>query len=593
MAFFSIRKGYAVLAGISAIVASVPAQVRYTLTPDPAKGRLNIQMDFKAKAKTTVLKMPNWAPGAYILGELFKNVSEFKVQIDGKDVLTQNQTNAWSFPSQNGKFVTVGYSVPMPIVDGAAHWSGPSTYLYLDARKEEPCTVQFMLPQGWSVATGLEESKKSSSLFSAPTYDVLADCPVTAGSFIVDTYTSRGKHHIITLRNAPKSKVNRENLLKACKFVTDSEADFFGGLPYDKYVWHFSVNDAADGAGGLEHLNSTQIGLASGVGPRAVSVLAHEFFHLWNVKRIRSKVLGPFDYDQLPKTGGLWWLEGVTDYYANLLLTRYGWWQPESLYSYFVRELNNVRQNPARLEISPYQSSYRVGEANNGRGNSNGYKISYYDLGSLCGMLLDIEIRAQSAGKHSLDDVERALWEMCKENQPGFEEDEIRKQCIRFGGPSLGEFYDKVVMTPGELPVEGQLGKVGLRLADVEESYVDNGFTLQANPQDKGASVRNVHGDAAKLLKDGDLLIAFNGVSLEENGPMAIGGAIQKATASIKAGDTLNLTIRRDGQPVVLTVTAFAAKRTIKKIEAIPEATPAQLKLRQDWIYAGKKPLPR
>lgn len=453
--------------------------------------------------------------------------------------------------------------------------------------------MQFMLPQGWSVATGLEESKKSSSLFSAPTYDVLADCPVTAGSFIVDTYTSRGKHHIITLRNAPKSKVNRENLLKACKFVTDSEADFFGGLPYDKYVWHFSVNDAADGAGGLEHLNSTQIGLASGVGPRAVSVLAHEFFHLWNVKRIRSKVLGPFDYDQLPKTGGLWWLEGVTDYYANLLLTRYGWWQPESLYSYFVRELNNVRQNPARLEISPYQSSYRVGEANNGRGNSNGYKISYYDLGSLCGMLLDIEIRAQSAGKHSLDDVERALWEMCKENQPGFEEDEIRKQCIRFGGPSLGEFFDKVVMTPGELPVEGQLGKVGLRLADVEESYVDNGFTLQANPQDKGASVRNVHGDAAKLLKDGDLLIAFNGVSLEENGPMAIGGAIQKATASIKAGDTLNLTIRRDGQPVVLTVTAFAAKRTIKKIEAIPEATPAQLKLRQDWIYAGKKPLPR
>jgi predicted metalloprotease with PDZ domain len=120
-----------------------------------------------------------------------------------------------------------------------------------------------------------------------------------------------------------------------------------------------------------------------------------------------------------------------------------------------------VRSNPARLTVSPYQASFQVAAANNGRGNSNGFQISYYNLGWLAGMCLDIEIRQQSGGKHSLDDVAHALYDLCKDNKPGFEEDEIRKQCIRFGGPSLGAFYDKVVMSPGELPIEEQLAKVG------------------------------------------------------------------------------------------------------------------------------------
>ncbi len=573
------------------LTGAAAAQIDYKITPDTDKKVLKVEMDFRSKSDSTQIQIPNWAPGAYVLGEQYKNVADLAATTGGKPIQVAADKNTWTLSAPSGSLIHVSYSVPLQFADQTAHWSGPATYLYVVDRKNEPCTLKLALPEGWKVATGLDESKGGT--FVAPTYDVLADCPVTAGDFILDSYTVKGKPHIIAMRNPPKSKVDRAYLIKACKFVSEAEADFFGGVPYNHYVWHFSVNDAADGAGGLEHLNSTQISLASGVGPRAVSVLAHEFFHLWNVKRTRSKVLGPFDYTVLPKTGALWWLEGVTDYYANLLLTRYGWWQPDSLYGYFVRELRNVRQNPARLEISPYQASYRVGEANNGRGNSNGYLISYYDLGSLCGLCLDIEIRFQSGGKNSLDDVTRALFAMCKDNQPGFEEDEIRKQCVKFGGPELGPFFDKVVMNPGELPIEAQLEKVGLKLEDAQEDFVDLGFTLQANTQEKAGGVLQVHGETAKVLNNGDFVTKIGEVSLELDSRQALAAAIQKAIAAAKPGQAIEMTVRRDGKPMQITITPIAAKRPIQKVVDIANASPAQLKLRQEWLFAGKKPLPK
>ena len=323
------------------------------------------------------------------------------------------------------------------------------------------------------------------ALYKVATYDVLADNPVTWGDYTLDTYKSYGKTHYIAYRGIPKKDVDRAYVMKACKFISDMEGDFFGGgVPYDRYVWHFSVNDAPDGAGGLEHLSSTQISLASGVGPGAVSVLSHEFFHLWNVKRIRSKILGPFDYTTQPQTGALWWLEGVTDYYAHTLLGRYGWYgknerSPDpisKLYADAVQNLTAVRARQARLDVSPYESSYRVRDAANGRGNSQGYQVSYYDTGWLCGLVLDIEMLDQTSGKHSLDDVELALWEQCKDDNPGFEERDIRRHLVAFGGYSLGTFYDDVIMKPGELPVEKQLAKIGKELLTVDETVWFDSF---------------------------------------------------------------------------------------------------------------------
>ncbi len=299
-------------------------------------------------------------------------------------------------------------------------------------------------------------------------------------------------------------------------------------------------------------------------------------------------MLGPFDYLKLPKTGALWWLEGVTDYYASLLPYRYQEWKRDQFFDGIVRNMAAVRANPARLEISPYMASYRVDEANNGRGNSNGYKISYYNLGWLAGMCLDIEIRSKTGNQHSLDDVTRALYDLCKDNKPGFEEDEIRNQCVRFGGPDLGPFFDKVVMSPGELPIEEQLAKVGLLIQDSDQEYADLGFSAAPSREAKGMSILRIHGAAQGVLQDGDVLTSINGKATNgdsRSNAIAFSGEV----AAAKAGTPISLEIIRDGNPMTVSVMPALATRKIHAIAEDPAASPQAVSLRAGWL-ATKTP---
>jgi len=575
---------------LACVSGPVCAQIQYTAEVVPSESKLKITMHFVAKTNLTELKLPNWSPGAYVLRDSYQSISDLKVTSDSKQLEPEQLTNTWKLKTAPGQKIQAQYSLPMTVTDDTVHWSGPTSYLYVANRKLENCRLKIIAPENWGIAVGLNEVSGDPTTFVAEDYDVLADNPMTVGKFLQDTYVFRGKPHIISLRNAAKSKVDRESLIKACKAITQMQSDFFGDLPYDKYVWHFAVNDAPDGAGGLEHLSSTQITLASGVGPRAQSVLSHEFFHLWNVKRIRSKVLGPFDYDVLPKTGALWWLEGVTDYYAHLLLVRYGWWPESMLYRDIESNLAAIQSNPARLEVSPHESSYRVGEANNGRGNSNGYRISYYTLGWLCGLALDLEIRSQTDGKASLDDVMRALYAITKNNKPGFEEDEIRKQCVRFGGPTLGGFYDQIILKPGELPLEKLMQKFGLESKTVEETVTDIGFRLAPVPN-QGARFT---GDLPKItppIQENDIVVKMNGISLEGSGFQAINRSIQQASSSLKPGDSILLEIKRDGKTMEVKLEAKSRMQRSQRVGLAAMQTDDTKRLRTGWIYAGKKPV--
>ena len=574
----------------SLLVALAIADIQYVVTPMPDVNKLKVQMVFDARPGPFELQMPNWAPGAYFFNAFGRNVADFALKDDkGAIAFEKIGDDTWKVASYGGGRVMADYTVPCQMVDATMHYSGPSTYLYIVGRKEEDCKLDLNVARGWGIAVGLDGSGTE---YHAPNYDVLADNPVTMGNYIELTYSSRGKPHIIALRGAPKSQVDQNKILDVCKHVTESQADFFGGLPYNKYVWHFNVTPGQDGGGGLEHLSSTQITLAAGVGPGSVRVISHEFFHLWNVKRIRSKVLGPFDYTQLPKTGALYWLEGVTDYYASLLLLRYGWMDEAAFHNDLIRNLNSVRSNPARLEVSPYESSMRVGETNNGRGNSNGWRISYYNLGWLVGLCLDIELRAQTQGRRSLDDVTRALWQLCRDpNKPGFEEDEIRKQCVRFGGPAMGEFFDKVVMKAGELPIEEQLKKVGLELAQVEESFVDPQFDFAPIfGGGNGVRIARVRGGAetSGLIAD-DVVLEVNGASIASATSFEALGKANTAVRAVGAGTALKLKIRRAGEEKEFSVTPIEAKRSLWKVIDGKVLDPEKLALRKGWYYAGKK----
>jgi predicted metalloprotease with PDZ domain len=564
-----------ILAGLSAISC---AEIVYTVS-SPSEGSLKVKLDFSAAAGLNQLQIPNWAPGSYSYADNYKRVTNFVVTGASDSGSYDSVSRTWSFSAVNNAKVSVSYEVPVQYAAETGHFSGPSTFVYLVGRKLETCRLKFDFAAATPIAVGLDPVVENKEYVS-PNYDVLCDNPVTFGAFTMDKYVLQGKPHFIAYRGAAKSDIDFTKVREGCLKVTKMQTDFFGGkLPYNRYVWHFAVTDSTDGAGGLEHLSSTQISLASGFGPRAFSVCSHEFFHLWNVKRIRSKPLGPFDYTTLPQTGALWWLEGVTDYYAHTLLARYDLWPKSMLYDDLLSNYRGVQARPERLKVSPYESSYRVRDAANGRGNSQGFGVSYYNTGWLCGLLLDVEIMDKSNGKYSLDNVEHALWDLCREDKPGFEEDEIRKQCVRFGGASLGEFYDRVIMTPGDLPVQETLAKLGLQMVDINEKYTKLGFTGRPDLVSKSykVSASNIAG-----LSVGDVITTVNGKSLELGSNRAIAQAWSSVVDNLKPFESLTIS-KRDSTGIVITQTIVTTTgyRMVKKIAELPSATEKQKKIRK------------
>jgi predicted metalloprotease with PDZ domain len=573
------------LAGAPLSAVAAWAEIGYLVKAMPEERKLAITITIPDVKEAVDLQMPNWAPGAYILVDSWRRVQDLKAADgSGKDASVEKVNDyTWRLKGAPGSF-SVTYSVSLDPADGVMHYSGPSTYLYVVDRKTEACRLKIETPEGkWPIAVGLNEAEGKKDEFVAPDYDVLADNPVTMGAFLMDTYTFGGKPHYIVYRGAAKSQVDRERVKKACLDITKTQVEFWKSQPYDKYVWHFAVREGTDGAGGLEHLSSTAISMAAGAGPGVISVMSHEFFHLWNVKRVRSKPLGPFDYTKLPKTGALWWLEGVTDYYAALLLHRNGWSSEDAFLRELQQQVATTRANPRRLEISPYDSSYRVGEAANGRGNSSGFGVNYYNTGWVCGLLLDLEIRAQTGGKASLDDVCLALWEICKDNQPGFEEDAIRRFCVKVGGEKLGDYYDKIIMKPGELPVEEALAKVGLQMAEVDEPTVVLGFAWVADREKNRIRVRGVEDSAKDALKEGDLVLEVDGKPVEGTG-FRLNGAMTNALRGAKAGVGLKLKIDREGQTLEVTVTPTAGTRKARRVVPLAGSSSDQVRLREGWL---------
>ncbi|MCW5943804.1 MAG: M61 family metallopeptidase [Fimbriimonadaceae bacterium] len=585
-----VRTRGALLLGLAVLATACSAEIRYTVGYQADPSNLLIAMDISPKGSETVLQMPKWAPGSYRLTNNHENAKELSARDEAGRTLTvaKPDDNTWVVNNGSARRVTVTYRVPATKEVKALHWSGPSTYLYVRGRTEEDCRLRLLLLPGWKAAVGLDPVDGERATYQAPSYDVLADNPVTLGEFVLDEYTAFGKPHFIAYRGAPAADVDRNYVRDICKRITEFQGAFFGGsVPYNRYVWHFRVNDAMDGAGGLEHLSSTQISLASGVGPRAVSVLSHEFFHLWNVKRIRSNPLGPFDYQQLPVTGALWWLEGVTDYYAHLLLFRYGVWDEMAFHEDIASNIRTATANAAYKEVSADESSRRVREAANGRGNSQGWRISYYTLGWLVGMCLDTELRARTNGRYSLDDVIRALWEMCRDDRPGFEEDAIRKLCVQFGGPEMGTYYDSVVLQAGKMDFDAQLAKMGLEFADVERATVDLGFRWAYSASDKAIAVTGT--PTAEGLQRGDVIVAVNGAPIATDRRVPATRAVERALADPKGGQPIRLRVRRGETVSDVIVTPKMTEGKARVIRERADVTREQRALRAGWYYGNAR----
>ena len=562
------------------------AVVDYRVSVRPDVQKLEVSVAFDAGPGPVAVRMPNWAPGAYVFRENYRAVTDLAVTVDGAAVTANQTADRWEIPARAGAKVMVSYRLPLTVDEtSVCHWSGPSSYLYVEGRTQEACRLWISAPEGWTVAHGLPDT--AAQPWAAPTYDVLADNPVSCGNLRVLSYVSGGARHDIVMRGKARDFVNDAAVVEFMKKISDTQIGFFGSYPDTKYVWHFAVGDRHDGGGGLEHLSSTQITLASGLQDRVLSVCSHEYFHLWNVKRIRSKVLGPFDYTQLPQTGALWWLEGVTDYYADLLLVRSGVVGEAHFWDKLNRNVSGAEANPAYRAVSPFDSSWRQNEMNEGRGNSNGFQISFYTLGWMAGFCLDVELRERTGGRYSLDSVVRRLNDLCRDGQPGFEEGKIREIFVEMGGAEMGAFFDRVVMRPGPQPIAEQLEKVGMAFRTKARYLPDLGVVLTSSVAKGGMDVTRL-AEGRTGLAVGDVVTQINGLSMAFDSTWEMVEAYEQALGTILPGATVALTVKgADGTVRTVSWDAGARVADQRSIEPLTGSGLAERRLRSHLI-AGR-----
>ena len=439
----------------------------YHVTFEPQTSSALVRVSIET-GTTTEFAMPAWSPGDYRIVDYGRHVKDVKFSLKGKNVSHSHpSTNLWV---AEGPADAVVYRVSTQragifsenfrLSADEAFVHGPAVFGYFEGHKTEPQTLSIdPYPRdGAKVAIALPTSKPYT--FTAGNYDILVDSPFVVGTSVrAADFVVGGKNHQVAAFGPNGMQANPASYVGVLQRIITEAQKIFGELPYNKYV--FLMDFGGDG-GGLEHADSARLSMWIGGAEDAAGFLAHEYFHAFNVKRIRSRPLGPFDYSKPAITGALWWLEGVTDYYAEVLVVRAGLKPRESAMRSLSTELRAFNRDADRLLVSADESSRRVWEAK----NSSGFGINYYTKGKLIGWILDLAIRGETKGTKSLDDVVRALYAETKGDKPGFPENRIRELCVQIGGERLGPIYDDCVLKPVELPIASVLGNLGMELVD-------------------------------------------------------------------------------------------------------------------------------
>jgi len=484
---FQLIFGFAGFTQKDSVVISLSLQ-------NPQTHTVHVTLQYKATAEKTVFKMPNWTPGYYQFMNYTEHVTNFSAFDENNNPLTCEHVNAntWEVPTRPQKKVTLQYDVvadsvfvATSFIDSTHAYIVPAaTFLYVENQIQLPVSLKVFPYEKWSrVATGLDSIGGQQFQYTAPDFDMLYDCPLLVGNLEeLPSFKVNGiNHRFIGYQLADFDKQALMNDLK--KIVTTSYI-IMKDIPYQ----HYTFLGIGPGNGGIEHLTSsansfTGAELNNENGRKSMlSFLAHEYFHNYNVKRIRPIELGPFDYEHGSKTDQLWISEGWTVYYEYLLLARAGILSADDLYKNFQGNILAYEKHNGRLMQSLSQSSSETW--NDGPfGNDKDKTISYYDKGPVVALLLDFEIRHQTKNAKSLDDVVRLLYQkFYKEKQRGFTEKEFWTACESIAGTPLTTIYNYVHST-AELNYQKYLAYAGLNVDIQNRSFailpIGNPDTLQ------------------------------------------------------------------------------------------------------------------
>lgn len=454
---------------------------------------------------------------------------------------------------------------------------------YLPSRRQAPATITFMLPQGWKLATLLPEGAQPDE-YQAKNYDDLVDRPVEAGNFDLYSFNQGGVMYRVVVRAHPED-YKSVLLLQSIQRIVSTETGIMHGMPTDRYtfIFHFPRRG---GGGGMEHADGTAISFPADqlkTNWRGLeSTIAHEFFHLWNVKRIRPAGLEPVDYVHGNDTRDLWFSEGVTSTYGLLALERAGLIQRQEFYSRVADEIQNLQQRPARLFQSAELSGMDAWLEKYSGYFSPERSISYYNKGEILGFLLDLSIRYHSHNGRSLDDLMRSLNRDFAEKHRTFTDADLMAIAGNLAGTSVwvGPFFNQYVLGVDELDYEKYFGYAGLVLGKSAAQKARLGFKTAW--QGGGAIVVtdvDPGGNAAKAgLQPGDALLSIDGQPLHTR-PEYLRG--------LAPGQTIKVEVRRGPKTLKLRFKLEPEEITQYSLRELPNPTPGQLAVREGWL-SGK-----
>jgi predicted metalloprotease with PDZ domain len=428
--------------------------------PQPATHRFHVEFHCNGLIKDTVeFKMPAWMPGYYQILNYAENIENFNASTSSGKTLKwiKNSKNGWNVWTEKATSIVLSYDVKATTPFVAANYldetrgyiAPTGLFLYPATMISHPVTVTIELYNKWSgVATGLDTVKGKRFTYYAPDFDILFDSPILMGN--LESFPSFSIKNIPHYFSAYKpDQFDRPLFMNDLKKIVKAASDIIGDIPYTHYIFL----GTGPGGGGIEHLNSTTVAFTGGElnDPgnkiRTYNFLAHEYFHHYNVKRIRPIELGPFDYDNGNRTKMLWLSEGITVYYEYIILRRAGLTTNEEVLKAFQSSIKEYESKPGRYFQTPAEASYTTWEDGPfGRtGDEVNKTISPYDKGPLLGLILDFKIRHETKNRKSLDDVMRLLYnKYYKQKERGFTEEEFKKECESIAGVSLSDFFDYI-----------------------------------------------------------------------------------------------------------------------------------------------------
>jgi predicted metalloprotease with PDZ domain len=592
-----IKKSFIALVLLLSLGMTAESQVKIGFEvsfTEPQAHYADVEMNISGIKKDYIdVKMPVWAPGSYLVREFAKNVEAFSATASGKPAKFEKvRKNIWRVSSAGGP-VKIKYrvyanevSVRTAFIDDShAFLSSTGIFMYPEGYLKSPSTVKIVPYKGWSkVSTSLEPVAGQQFTYTAPDFDILFDSPLEVGNQDVFEFTAAGVKHEVAMFGG--GNYDKERLKVDMAKVVEQATAIYGENPNKHYT--FIVHNFERGGGGLEHLSSTVLGAsrnqyASEAGYNGfLELVAHEYHHLWNVKRLRPVALGPFDYDNENYTTNLWIAEGFTAYYENKFMLRAGFVTPEEFTAKLATAVATVENTPGTRAQSAAMSSYdawikyyRPNE------NSNNTGVSYYSKGEVIGLMMDLEIVNATKGTKSLDDVMKAMYLQCKTLKRGYTDAEFKAMVEKISGKSFTDFWAKYVNGTEPADYKTYFGYAGINVKNANEGVSVPYLGVASRKTEGKLYITAISRNSAAWvdgLNVNDELISLNDVPVQA--PL---DRMPELT-SRKVGDVLKVTVIRDGITKNINVTLKANPNIALVAEISGSASAAQKAVVKKWM---------